>query len=347
MAASTCIERVAGDLPYAAVDAPIFVVGNDRSGTTMLRLILDRSAELAIPPESMFLVDFAPVRRRGGLGDRSAAQRFLERVWSHPKVRLWQLPTGPPELPEGLGHEQAYRFCVESPFRAFAAAEGKPRWGDKTPWYVHHVDELLAVFPEARFVVLVRDGRDVALSVQRMPWGPNNAWAAARWWRSGIHAGAEAMSRHPDRFMLVRYEDLASDPAPHARRIAAFCGLSYEEDMLAIERSQGTKVLEDQRDWFTNIWSGINTAPVGKWRTQMSERSQRVFASIAGRELDELGYPVERAGPVGPYQLGFYALQDAFLRLVNFVRLRLVRERGRELAYALRRKLVRAGLGRA
>jgi hypothetical protein len=322
------------------VDAPIFVVGNDRSGTTMLRLILDRSVELAIPPESMFLADFAPLRRRGGLDDPAAARRFLERVWSHPKVRLWQLPSGPPELPPGLDHAQAYRFCVESPFRAFAAAEGKPRWGDKTPWYVHHVEELLAVWPQARFVVLVRDGRDVALSVGRMPWGPNNAWAAARWWARGSRAGAEARERHPEQVMQMRYEDLAADPGPLARRIADFCGLSYEDEMLAIERSEGTKVLEDQRDWFTNIWSGINTAPSGKWRTQMDARSQRVFLAVAGRELDGLGYPVERAHPIGPYWQAAYFLQDAFLRVVNFVRLRLIRERGRELGYALKRKLV-------
>jgi hypothetical protein len=324
------------------VDAPIFVVGNDRSGTTMLRLILDRSDELAIPPESMFLADFAPVRRRGGLEDPAAARRFLERVWSHPKVKLWQLPAGPPELPPGLDHEQAYRFCVESPFRAYAQAQGKPRWGDKTPWYVHHVEELLAVWPQARFVVLVRDGRDVALSVGRMPWGPNNAWAAARWWAGGIRAGAEAMSRHPEQVLQVRYEDLASDPAPLARRITAFCSLSYGDEMLAIERSQESKLLEDQRDWFTNIWSGINTAPIGKWRTQMDERSQRAFVSIAGRELAELGYAVERTRPIGPYWQASYALQDAALRIANFVQLRLIRERGRELGYALRRKLARA-----
>jgi hypothetical protein len=324
------------------VDAPIFVVGNDRSGTTMLRLILDRSAELAIPPESMFLVDFAPIRRRGGLGDPAAARRFLARVWSHPKVRRWRLPSGPPELPEGLDHEQAYRFCVESPFRAYAEAQGKPRWGDKTPWYVHHVEELLAVWPEARFVVLVRDGRDVALSVGRMPWGPNNAWSAARWWAAGIRAGAEAMRRHPEQVMQVRYEDLASDPAPLAQRIAAFCGLSYQADMLAIERSQEAKVLEDQRAWFTNIWAGINTAPVGKWRTQMDGRSQRVFLSLAGRELEELGYPSGQVPPVGRYRQAWYALHDSALRLVNVVRLRLIRERGRELGYAVRRKLVRA-----
>lgn len=324
------------------MDAPIFVVGNDRSGTTMLRLILDRSAELAIPPESMFLVDFAAARRRGRLGDRAAAERFLRRVWSHPKVQLWQLPSGPPELPSGLDHEQAYRFAVESPFRAYAQAQGKVRWGDKTPWYVHHVEELLAVWPDARFVVLVRDGRDVALSVGRMPWGPNNAWSAARWWAGGIRAGAEAMRRHPEQVMQIRYEDLASDPASLARRIADFCGLSYESDMLAIERSQGTKVLEDQRDWFTNIWSGINTAPIGKWRTRMGEEDQRVFLSIAGRELEELGYASGQAPPVGPYRSASYAVHDAAVRILNFVRLRLIRERGRELGYALRRKLVRA-----
>ncbi len=73
-------------------EAPFFIVGNDRSGTTMLRLVLDRSREAALPPESMFLIDFEAVRQRGELADAARAAEFLTAVWSHPKVRLWGLP---------------------------------------------------------------------------------------------------------------------------------------------------------------------------------------------------------------------------------------------------------------
>ena len=123
--------------------------------------------------------------------------------------------------------QDAYRFVAAAPFEAYAAQHGKRRWGDKTPHYVHHVDHLLRLWPRARFVVLVRDGRDVALSLRRMPFGPNNAWAAAQWWARGIRAGARAQREHPGAVLTLRYEDLAQRPEEEVRRLCAFLGLSY------------------------------------------------------------------------------------------------------------------------
>ena len=302
---------------------PFFIVGNDRSGTTMLRLALDRGG-VAIPPESMFLVDFAPVRRRGGLQDPAAAAAFVRRVWAHPRVRVWGLAGEPPAVPPGLAHDEAYRFAVEAPFRAYAAARGKPRWADKTPLYLAYVEELAAVWPDARFVVLVRDGRDVALSLLRVPFGPNNVWAAARFWAQGIRLGLDAAARHPDRVRTVHYEDVVADPPSALRPVCEFLGLAYGDEMLTI---------------------GISADSVGTWRRDMSPRAQRVFASVAGAELELMGYEQGPHGadatPLGaPARL--YAAHDAAVRVANFVRLRLVEERGREVGYVLRRKLVGA-----
>ena len=118
-------------------------------------------------------------------------------MWSHPRVRLWGLAGEPPAVPAGLSHAEAYRFAVEAPFRAYAQREGKERFGDKTPAYLAAVDELLAVWPDARIVVLVRDARAVALSIAKLPFGPNNPYAAANWWARGIRAGLAAERRHP------------------------------------------------------------------------------------------------------------------------------------------------------
>jgi hypothetical protein len=322
------------------VSEPFFIVGNDRSGTTMLRLILDRGP-VAIPPESMFLVDFAPVRRKSDLSAPGAAAELVRRVWEHPRVRRWGLPGGPPAVPAGLAHAEAYRFAVEAPFRAYARVQGKERWADKTPLYLAHLDELDAVWPEARFVVLVRDGRDVALSLLDLPFGPNNVWAAGRFWADGIRLGEQAARRFRGRVLTVRYEDVVTDPRGAVGRVCQFVGLPFEEDMLAIERSDPSKVLEDQSAWFTNVWAGINPSAVGKWRTAMSVRRQAVFESVARGELERMGYEVRHAGEVGAAAFAYRA-HDAAMRGVNFVRLRLVRERGREVGYVLRRKLAGA-----
>jgi hypothetical protein len=316
---------------------PFFLVGNDRSGTTMLRLVLDRGG-VAIPPESMFLADFAPVRRRGGLDDPRRAERFLREVWTHPRVRTWRLEGDPPPLPPGLRHAEAYRFCVGAPFTAYARQEGKQRWADKTPLYLRYVDELVAVWPEARFLVLVRDGRDVALSIMRVPFGANNAWAAARAWAHGVRLGLDAERRHAGRVLTVRYEDLVENPEQRVPGICEFLGLEYAPEMLAIERTDASKISKDQSGWFTNVWAGINTSAVGRWRRELPLRDQRVFAAVAGAELAALGY---EAGPADGEVRGakLYAAHDAAMRIANFVRLRIVQERGRELRYVVQRKL--------
>jgi hypothetical protein len=308
----------------------------------MLRLVLDRSS-VAIPPESMFLSDFAPARRSGNLGDPAQAEQLLRAVWNHPRVRLWDLPGEPPAVPPGLAHAEAYRFIVSAPFRAYADREAKTRWGDKTPLYLHCVDELAEIWPEARFLILVRDGRDVALSVLGVPFGANNIWAAARSWKEAVLLGRRAERRYPDRVLTVRYEDLVEDPEAQSRRVCAFLDLPFDPDMLAIERTEASKIVKDQSGWFTNVWAGINSTAVGKWRKEMTPNQQRTFERVAGRELEELGYETvttpSRGWVVMP---ALYAAHDAGLRVSNFVRLRLVQERGREVRYVVMRKWARA-----
>jgi hypothetical protein len=320
---------------------PFFIVGNDRSGTTMLRLIVDRGPDAAVPPESMFLTDFAAAFDAGGPRDERAALQLMQEIWEHPKVRLWELPPDPPAIPGGLDPLDTYRFIVAAPFESYASKHGKPRWGDKTPHYVHHIGHLLRLWPRARVVVLVRDGRDVALSLRRMPFGPNNAWAAAQWWARGIRAGARAQRGHPDSVLTVRYEDLAQRPRAEVPRLCEFLGLSYSDDMLALEKTDPALIVPDQAAWFPTLFEGINTQAIGRWRREMSRRDQRIFAALAGAELEQLGYEVGPgpAAEISPREERWFHYHNELMRNVNFMRLRLVQERGRELRFALARRL--------
>ena len=108
--------------------------------------------------------------------------------------------------------------------------------------------------------------------------------------RRAIRQGHEAAARYPGRVLEVRYEDLVSKPAETVGAICDFVGLDYSDDMLAIEQTDRSKVVEDQSAWFTNVWSGITTAAVGKWRTELTPRQIEVFETVAGDELRALGY---------------------------------------------------------
>jgi hypothetical protein len=312
---------------------PFFIVGNDRSGTTMLRMILDRGVDAAVPPESMFLTDVSL--------PPAGWQELMDEVWQHPKVRLWELPGPPPRVPDGLDDDDAARFVLGAPFAAYARKHGKPRWGDKTPHYVHHVDLLLSIWPDARVVILVRDGRDVALSLRRMPFGPNNAWAAAQWWARGIRAGDAAAAGHPEQVRQVRYEDLVRDPETHVRAVCAFLELRYAPEMLDLAHADRSLIVPDQKSWFPTLFEGITTRAAGRWEREMPTRDQAVFAALAGDELAAHGYPVpvRPVAPPGPRRVALYRRHNELMRNVNFVRLRVFQERGRELRFALRRRL--------
>ena len=207
------------------------IVGSPRSGTTLLRLMLDSHSELTIP-ETGFLV-LGPKLR--GAGDR-LRERFFHAVINYPQpFCAW--PDF--EIPEAAFWEaltEISPFNISEGFRAFyrlyAARLGKPRWGDKTPLYCKELNTIRQVLPEARFIHLIRDGRDSALSLRRMWFSPG--WqieTQAAYWRKNILLARRAGLGRPD-YMEVRYEDLILSAGVTLERICAFAGLNYEDDML-------------------------------------------------------------------------------------------------------------------
>jgi hypothetical protein len=308
----------------------------------MLRLMLDRAEDgPAIPPETMFITDFRHVLRGGGLEDHDRAREFTRRVWAHPRVQMWGIEGEPDLPPEGLSHADAFRWAVEQPFLAYMRRDGKTWWADKTPPNIDHVDLLAEVFPGAKFVELVRDGRDVALSMMTMPWGDNNVWTTAVRWAGCIREGERQRAKRPDDMLLVRYEDLVTEPAAQLQRVSSFLGMAYDEDMLAVEKTDTSKL--QHQDWFSNLWKGINTSAMDKWRTKMSEHDQRVFLAAAGDELRLHGYDAAGLEPaeVSGAQRRWYGLTNFARRLVNLVKLRIITERGAELRWVIARRLAR------
>jgi hypothetical protein len=320
---------------------PFFIVGCDRSGTTLLRLILDAGGDVAIPTESMILVDMAAVRSRyGALETDEQFDRLAAAVWRHPKVREWRLQERPPARAGRTG-EAAYRAALEAPFQAYARMHDAPGWGDKTPYYVGHIGELRRVFPEARIVNVVRDGRDVALSLLRVPFGPGNVWAAAHQWRSAIDAGDRAADELGDDLLTVRYEDLAGQPESVVQRVCAFLEIGYDPAMLAIDDVPAERLATGQAGWFSQLAGGIGTRSVGRWRREMSPRDVALFESIAGAQLSRHGYETGSGSSPRPIPGAVYQAHNWAVKLWQFALLHVWRERGREVPYLIRRTLSR------
>lgn len=265
--------------------APLFVLGVRRSGTTLLRLILDRSSGIAIPDESHFVPQLA--HRHGAPVDRD---RFLEDLRRLRTLPRWDL--SPDEVAPLVRSGMTTGEAIGAIFTAYAAKHGKPRWGDKTPAYMRHLPLLERLFPDAIFVHLMRDGRDVALSLLALGEGvvgrtganPESAPGAALQWATEI-SDARALGRRAGspRYLEVRYEELVAEPSAVVESVCTFAGIAFDPAMLEPSEAEIAKRPHHRR----------LVEPPSKrrdWSTEMSAADVQSFEAIAGPLLAELGY---------------------------------------------------------
>jgi len=278
-----------------------FIVGTGRCGTTLLRLMLDAHPELAIPPETHFIPAALSACRRS-LRPRRA---FLRAATSAP---FW-LDHG---MDEGAlaGRLEAVRpFNVGDALRAFyrlySEGRGKTRWGDKTPYYVLHMRDIQRALPEARFVHLIRDGRDVALSFKGLWFGPDSAASAAEHWVSRITA-ARRQAPSLAGYLEIRYEDLVLRPEATLRRVCDFIALGWSpavldyhltarsrlEEMVQPFRAGAGRVVAPEERKAIHSLTDQPPRPdrVNVWKAEMRPSDRAAFESIAGPLLRDLGY---------------------------------------------------------
>jgi hypothetical protein len=284
------------------------IVGAPRSGTTLLRFMLDSHPELAIPPETGFLVLGATLKGRRD----ELREKFFHALVNYPADAPAWLDFGIPKEVFRAALAEIPSFTVAEGFRTFyrlyAARFDKPRWGEKTPLYCKSLDEIRKVLPEARFIHIIRDGRDAALSLRRMWFSPG--WeieTQAAYWRDCVLAARRAGLGRPD-YIEVRYESLILETRETLKQICAFIELDYDDQMPRYytrtpERlkehqgrtlSDGIPLLtQEQRlsqQWLTT--KPPDPARVFSWKLAMNAEESGRFNLVARDLLRELGYEV-------------------------------------------------------
>ena len=283
-----------------------FVVGVPRSGTTLLRLMLDAHSQLAIPPETHFLPKLIRACQEELDADRDGRRRALELMTGHRRWPDFGLDPADVEARlQGEGLLEPAEAC-RAFYGAYAAKHSKRRWGEKTPQYVKTMKRIGGALPEAHFIHLIRDGRDVALSILDVSWGPSTIEDAAVQWTSQVRR-ARRKSRSLAHYNEVRYEGLVADPEPIVRRICEFAKLPFEPEMLAYHERASERMSAVARD--LELGGGregisaserasqhalVSEAPrserAGRWREEMDAADVAIYESIAGPTLVELGY---------------------------------------------------------
>jgi hypothetical protein len=279
-------------------------VGLGRSGNTLLRMMLDAHPDLAIPPET----DFIPQVAARCADAEDPATEFVGAVTGH--WRFADLGVAADELERRVALIESFEMgaALRALYVLYAEKFSKPRFGDKTPSYLDHMPLIERLMPEASFVHVIRDGRDVAVSIRPLWFGPSSVREAAGWWRHGIER-ARAASAGLQRYLELRFEDLVNDPEPTLRRVCAFVELPWDPAMLAYHGRAADRIREVRtagRDSRGHVVVTVgqrhaihaNTASppqpdrIGRWRDELGRWERHRFESVAGDLLAELGYPV-------------------------------------------------------
>jgi hypothetical protein len=276
----------------------LFIVGCPRSGTTLVQQALNRHSRIVVPPETAYFSMFL-----GPMGCCWRMQRlFLKRINSDLGFDL-AVPSHRVRTVE-----QARAFFEEIAAAYLAKSEKKDvqLFVEKTPQHILHLTRIAAVYPDAKILIVYRDGRDVAASLSKVPWGPSNPYAAFRVWLRCYRAQQRAIAHGNADLICVKYEELAANPEKELARITDFLGVCYEPQM-AEGAGNRDGVPSREYDWKARAFERITTARTGQWRKELTPRQAQNLERWGGAALRSLGYEVEtdpRAGfPLGAYLL--------------------------------------------
>ena len=323
---------------------PLFIVGAPRSGTTLLQTLVDGYSPIAIPPESHVFPRFYPfLDGYGDLRQPLHLRALVRDLLTDEKIVAWDLQTSVEEFCRELPTDSTARDVIGRLYRLYARKEGKSCWGDKTTVHVLYMREIRSLFPEAQFVHILRDGRDVAESLARIAIGKKSAWANAHRWVQYVQA-AEAFQRQapPGTYLEVRYENLVRQPDEEMRRLFAFLGLGSVSVGRAVPET-GLKQHYLQRAPHHGLLDApISDQKIGAFKTGLRPRDIEVFEMVAGETLRRYGYELVTNGAARLTwrdRLRFF-FQDTFLRSQRKVgSLALFQQLQRELKESLQLRL--------
>jgi hypothetical protein len=197
--------------------------------------------------------------------------------------------------------------AVRAVYGAYARQHGKQRYGDKTPIYILHLPLIASLLPEVAFVHVLRDGRNVALSLLNAGWGPQRWEHAALHWKLQVERGRAAGRALGNRYCELRYEDLLDDPGAEARTLCRFLGLEFEDSMLRYFEGAASLLSAEP---YPHEHENLRLPPtkgLRDWRTAVPAKEVAQFEALAGDLLTDLGYP--RAVPNLPLPARMRAYQ--------------------------------------
>lgn len=304
----------ASDRQSDARPSPVFVLGSGRSGTTLVRLMLTAHPSIGIPPEGTFMMDLYRRWYRGGRPINEPVESFCDAVMSSDRFGEWKIDRDNLLARLTAVNPKTYANLVDAVYVEYLATldANKSRWGDKNIDYVLELPRVIRLFPDARIIHVIRDGRDVLASYKNVKFGPKGALGVAMFWRKRVQTGRRVgRTLGATRYYELQYERLVAHPEDECRRVCAFLDEAFDPQMLNFHELNREKELvpAHRLQWHANTLKPVTTARTGRWREQLSPSEVRTFETIAGEALREFGYeplhepatPAQKAALIGAW----------------------------------------------
>jgi hypothetical protein len=269
-----------------------FIVGCPRSGTTMVQQALNRHSQVVIPPETKFFFSFLGHSRKGQACHVRRLNTDLGIDLPTPKARVHATDEG-----RAFYEDMARRYVGR------LGKEGVTCFGEKTPEHTGHLPRIRQLFPDAKVLVLVRDGRDVALSLSKTPWASPNLYVNFLVWLYYSWVLRQARAEAGSNLCFARYEDVVAAPEKEMSRILQFLELPYES---AVTQGWGNRegIPEREYAWKEKALEKITTERVHAFQRELDDRQIAVLERLGRDALPAQGYELLTEGNA-PLSLGF------------------------------------------
>lgn len=251
---------------------PIFVVGCPRSGTTILSQLLAKT-DYCEPFETHYITKYyKKLNEFGDLSEFDNFKRLFSQILEERPIMQWKLSIDVDRAFTEM-KPPSYKNIINEIGSQIAKKQNKLFWGDKTPRYLFDLDIIYDLFPESKYIYIIRDGRDVALSLLERPWPPYNIVACAEYWKR-INSPNQTLGILEEKKQLytVRYEDLLTDPEQKVKEIYLFLGQDYNAEKMS------------------GLIGKLKKGNFNKWQNKMKPYQIKLFEKYSANTLNRFGY---------------------------------------------------------
>jgi hypothetical protein len=281
-----------GQIPY------FFIIGRPRTGTTLVQSLLDAHPDVQMPWECQFVLNLYPKYGKLELWNHETLQQFYSDLLRQWQFSAWNLDHDKLKADllacEGIATYRDVCQVVYLNYISFFPKKEIKLIGDKNHGYTIYTERLKKIYPEGKFIYLLRDYRDNYESVSRVDFELHSVSLVVYKWRYFYKKAMEASRKYPDSFYFIRYEDLAAEPQLHFKKLSDFLGIEFLPEVFEFYKMKDkakekypSDVLQKHHQ---SLFNPVNTSRIGRWEKSMTQRQVRIADHIAGKYADKAGY---------------------------------------------------------